>query len=425
MSLNASASPVLDTAPPTASNARRPIAARPSQAGSLPRSARIVLALLERIQHGQLTLATPDGQTRQFGQGGPHALLQINDWRVCQAVLRKGDIGFAQSWIEGDWQTDHLARLLELFARNRDGIERALYGSLLGGILYRIRHWLRRNHRAGSRRNIHAHYDLGNAFYSQWLDPSMSYSGALFDGDPHRSLEAAQIAKYERILDLLGLPQGAHILEIGCGWGAFAECAARRGLHVTGLTLSTEQKAGAETRLRAAGLDHQVCVALRDYRDEHGRYDAVVSIEMFEAVGEAYWPTYFQSLARQLKPGARALMHTTVIANHLFARYRRSTDFIQQYIFPGGMLPSCDAFENGARAAGLTVTHRGSMGVDYARTLQLWRAQFLAAWPHIAPLGFDTRFARTWEFYLAYCEAGFASGNTDLMYYMLELPHSA
>jgi cyclopropane-fatty-acyl-phospholipid synthase len=411
--LNPAAGPLLDAEPRDAHR---------TPAESMPASAHAVLALLHRLQVGRLTFVTPAGRALQFGAGEPHATMRLNNWNVCSASLSKGDIGFAESWIAGDWDSDSLPELLSLLVANREVIDRALYGHWWGGALYRLRHLFNRNSRRGSRRNIHAHYDLGNPFYEVWLDPSMTYSSALFTGDPARTLQDAQTAKYRRILDQLALPAGSRVLEIGCGWGGFAELAARDGLQVTGLTLSTEQHAWATRRLADAGLADRARFLLQDYRDERGRYDAVVSIEMFEAVGESYWTGYFDTVRRSLVPGGRAVIQTITIDDTLFDRYRKSTDFIQQYIFPGGMLPSPSAFEAGAKRAGLSVGDAFRFGTDYARTLRLWRDAFMAQLPRITAQGFDARFARTWEFYLAYCEAGFDQRSTDVVQFTLRAP---
>jgi len=384
-----------------------------------PAAARAILSLLERLQVGRLLVITPAGASLSFGHGEPHASIRLANWRVFGASLSRGDIGFAESWISGDWQTDSLPALLKVLVANREVIERAIYGHWWGQALYRIKHLLNRNSKAGSRRNIHAHYDLGNPFYAVWLDPSMTYSSALFGNEPARSLQDAQTAKYRRILDQLALPPGARVLEIGCGWGGFAELAARDGLHVTGLTLSTEQHAWATQRLADAGLAGQARFLLQDYRDEKGQFDAIVSIEMFEAVGEHYWPSYFETLRRCLRPGGRAVVQTITIDDSLFERYRRGTDFIQQYIFPGGMLPSPEVFSRQARSVGLAVDDAFGFGLDYARTLAIWRDSFLESLPQITAQGFDSRFARTWEFYLAYCEAGFAQRSTDVVQFTL------
>lgn len=390
---------------------------------SMPPAARLMLAALARIRHGMLHLHMPDGTATRFGdsqpgQPGQPVTLRLANWEVCGAVLRSGDIGLAESFIAGHWSTDNLPGLVELLARNRSELEALVYGSWWGGLLYRMRHLLRRNSRSGSKKNIHAHYDLGNAFYSRWLDPSMTYSSALFAGAA-LTLKQAQDAKYARILDELQLAEGGTVLEIGCGWGGFAEIAAQSGLRVTGLTLSREQLAYAEHRLATAGLAQRAELRLCDYRDCAGQYDAIASIEMFEAVGQQYWPDYFACVARNLKPGGRACVQTITIADELFERYSQGTDFIQQYIFPGGMLPSAAEFRRHAAQHGLRVVEALHFGRDYAETLRQWRVAFLRERDHIAPLGFDTRFMLTWEFYLAYCEGAFNAGNTDVVQFTL------
>jgi cyclopropane-fatty-acyl-phospholipid synthase len=403
-----------------------------ADAARAPRAARFVLSMLDRLAHGELSLRLPDGSVRRFGAGTPRAAIRLENWRVFEATLARGDVGFAEAWIDGSWQTDDLAGLLSLLVANRDALDRAVYGGWLGRIAGHLRHLLNRNSRAGSRRNIHAHYDLGNDFYRLWLDPSMTYSSAIFDdGEPASEAEAAgdgeadplraaQHAKYDRILDRLGLEPGASVLEIGCGWGGFAERALARGLRPTGLTISTEQHAWARKRLAGPGGEPQAEIVLRDYRDERGRYDGIASIEMFEAVGEAYWPAYFETLERCLKPGGRAVVQTITIDDALFERYRRGTDFIQQYVFPGGMLPSPSRFRALAGEHGLAVTDAFAFGLDYARTLRIWRERFMARLPEVRARGFDERFVRTWEFYLAYCEAAFAHGNTDVVQFTME-----
>ena len=391
-----------------------------------PADARLALGLLERMRQGRLEVTFPDGQRAYFGdlRSTEHADLTLKNWNVVRAALTRGDIGFSESYIAGDWSTHDLVRLLVFFVANRDAADRAIYGSFIGRIAHRIRHLLNRNTRTQAKKNIHAHYDLGNDFYALWLDRTMTYSSALFArrAGPHdvagsEELEQGQHAKYARVLDELQLAPGAHLLEIGCGWGGLAEAAARRGLTVSGLTLSTEQLAWGRQRLANAGLPGEL--HLRDYRDESGQYDGIASIEMFEAVGEAYWPSYFEILKRCLKPGGRACLQTIVIADRLFDRYRAGTDFIQQYIFPGGMLPSPAAFRAQAHAAGLEVINECRFGHDYARTLATWRASFHASLDQVRALGFDDRFVRIWDFYLAYCEAAFARENTDVIQYTL------
>ena len=384
----------------------------------MPATGRMIVRLLEKLQHGALRLRTPDGSILLFGDGSHPVTLDLHNWRLCSAVLRSGDIGFAETFIAGDWRTDNLPGLIELMIRNRAQIESLIYGNWWGNLVYKVRHLLNRNSRAGSKKNIHAHYDIGNAFYQLWLDPSMTYSSALFSEGA--SLEQAQDAKYRRIASQLQLQPGQRVLEIGCGWGGFAETAARdNGAHVTGLTLSTEQLAYARQRLQDAGLAQQADLQLCDYRDSHGQYDAIASIEMFEAVGQSYWSGYFACVARNLKRGGRACIQTIVIADALFERYSKSTDFIQQYIFPGGMLPSPAEFRRAAEAHGLRVEDAFSFGIDYAETLRLWRASFLAQRAALEKQGFDGRVLLTWEFYLAYCEAAFQAHNTDVMQFTL------
>ena len=377
-------------------------------------SAALVLRALERLERGRLEVALPGGQRRAFGEGNARADLEVRNREAFTRILRAGDIGFAEGYLDGDWTTSDLTRLLTLLAANREPLERPLYGSFLGRLAHRLLHLARANTRTGSRRNIAAHYDLGNEFYALWLDPTMTYSSALYQGDGARSLEQAQHAKLSRALERLELASGARLLEIGCGWGSFAELAAAHGHHVTGLTLSAEQLAHARRRLGA-----HAAIELRDYRDERGRYDAVVSIEMIEAVGERWWPAYFAKIAEVLPAGGRALVQAIMIDDALFERYRAGSDFIQKYIFPGGMLPSPARFEFEAAAAGLRVVEVHRFGADYARTLAAWRGRFLARWEEARALGFDERFRRLWEFYLAYCEAGFASGSTDVVQYLL------
>jgi cyclopropane-fatty-acyl-phospholipid synthase len=391
---------------------------------SAPAAARAVFSLLGRLSVGQLDVQWPDGTMQRFGssdRGGPHGAIRLLNWNVCGAALRSGDIGFAESFIAGDWHTPDLTALLRVFVANRGAIEDVFYGSWWGALLYRVKHLLNRNSRRGSKKNIHAHYDLGNAFYELWLDETMNYSSAWFDGDRTRALPQAQRAKVRRALDECGLQPGQRLLEIGCGWGAVAEAAAReRGAQVVGVTLSSEQLAWARERMAAAGVAERADLRLQDYRDiADSPFDAVVSIEMFEAVGREYWPGFFATLRDKLKPGGRACIQTITIRDDLFERYVAGTDFIQQYIFPGGLLPSPSEFRKAARAAGLDVVNEIAFGADYAETLRRWRERFLSEEARVRRTGFDTRFVRTWEFYLAYCEAAFAEGNTDVMQFTL------
>ena len=387
-----------------------------------PAAARTVFKLLQQLRHGSLTIELPDGSVQTVGDGqGPHISIHMRNWNAFGAALKSGDIGFAESYIAGDWTTPDLAPLLGLLLANRKALDDVIHGSWAGRLLYRLRHLLNRNTKSNSRKNIHAHYDLGNAFYSLWLDGTMNYSSALFEDGLDQDMQQAQHAKVRRALRMAGVQRGDRVLEIGCGWGALAEKATVEfGAQVTGVTLSTEQLAWAQKRLAALGVDTQADLRLQDYRDIHdGPYDAVCSIEMLEAVGREYWPTYFQSVARLLKPGGRACIQTIVIQDALFERYIRSTDFIQQYIFPGGCLPCPAEVRRQAQAAGLQVVDELAFGRDYAETCRRWRADFLAQREKVLALGFDERFIRIWEFYLAYCEAGFDAGDIDVVQYTL------
>lgn len=414
-------------------------AVKPAWPAQAPLAARSVFRLLEQLAQGQLDVHWPDGQVSHFpGKSGdafaqPRATLHLHNWRVFERTLKAGDIGFAESYIDGDWSTPDLTQLLSLLIVNRDHLDQVVYGSWWGSLLYRLRHLLHRNSRTGSARNIHAHYDLGNDFYRMWLDPSMNYSSAWFEGREAQAragadLKAAQQAKMRRALDEADVGPGSRVLEIGCGWGAIAETAAgERQAHVTGVTLSREQLDWAQHRMDAAGLSHLADLRYQDYRDlvaqhEHAPFDAIVSIEMFEAVGREYWASYFDTVKRCLKPGGKACIQTITIRDDLFERYARSTDFIQQYIFPGGMLPSPSQFEAMARKAGLIVEQRLAFGPDYAETLRRWRDAFLHREAEVSRLGFDNRFVRIWTFYLAYCEAAFEHGNTDVMQFTLRRP---
>ena len=393
----------------------------------MPLAARRVLPLLQKLQHGRLHLRLPDGSESVYGHSDqPSASLVVHDWGVFAAAMRSGDIGFAESFIAGEWETPDLCALLRVFIANRNALENVIYGHWWGQLAHRLRHWLNRNTRSNSRKNIHAHYDLGNAFYSLWLDPTMNYSSAWFDGNPMLPMDQAQDAKVRRALRMVNLTPGHNqrLLEIGCGWGALAEMATREwGVDFTGVTLSDQQLAHAQKRLTDQGLGAQAQFRLQDYRDiSDPAFDAICSIEMIEAVGQAFWPTYFETVARLLKPGGRACIQSIVIADSYFDRYVRGTDFIQQYIFPGGCLPSPSAFRQQAQAAGLRVVDEFAFGLDYAHTLRLWRERFMQVKPQVLALGFDERFVRIWQFYLAYCEAAFMEANTDVVQYTLIKP---
>jgi cyclopropane-fatty-acyl-phospholipid synthase len=402
-------------------SAPQPAASTAPPAQSPPPAARMLFALLGRLAHGAVRLTGPDGSVHHFGPGGDagRVELRLRDWRVAREVLSGGDVAFAEAYMDGRWETPDLTALLSVLARNQRALERAFYGQAWQRALFRLRHWLNANTRRQAKRNIVAHYDLGNDFYGLWLDPTMTYSSALFGADRTAPLAAAQQAKYRRILAELALPAGAHILEIGCGWGGFAETAARAGYRVTGLSLSEAQTAYARERLVRAGLADRVEFRVQDYRDLAGRFDGVASIEMFEAVGERWWPAYFRAVRSALAPGARACIQTITIADERFERYRTQSDFIQQYIFPGGMLASPARFAAAAEGAGLVPVRAHTFGGDYAETLTRWLAAFDARADAVRAQGFGERFIRCWRFYLAYCAAGFASGSTDVGHYTL------
>ncbi len=393
--------------------------------GDAPGAARSALKMLLRLKHGTLTVQLPDGSLQRFGSGlAPNASLHLHNWNPCGAALRSGDIGFAESYMAGDWTTPHLTDLLQVFILNRKEVEDAIYGSWLGRLAYRIKHLLNRNTRANSQKNIHAHYDLGNAFYALWLDDTMNYSSAIFES-PTSTMREGQHAKVRRALSMARVRPGDRVLEIGCGWGALAEMASTEfQASIVGVTLSTEQLDWARARMEGVGAAKQADLRLQDYRDigkttADAPFDAICSIEMVEAVGREYWPEYFQTVNRLLKPGGHACIQSIVIADALYERYIASTDFIQQYIFPGGCLPCPREFRAQADATGFDVIDEFSFGQDYARTLRIWRERFLARESRVLQLGFDRRFMRLWEFYLAYCEAAFAQDNTSVMQFTL------
>ncbi|MCG8444716.1 MAG: cyclopropane-fatty-acyl-phospholipid synthase family protein [Hyphomicrobiales bacterium] len=352
----------------------------------------------------------------QGRKDGREAEMVIHDFNMAKRVLGRGQVGIAESYIAGEWSSPDLTQFLQLFCENWRIISTFVRDKPIARALMRVRHWLNRNTRRGSRRNILAHYDLGNDFYGLWLDPSMTYSSAMFGEGSEPDLTEAQMRKYQALSERLSLSDQDDVVEIGCGWGGFAEFAAKEiGCHVTGITISEEQHAYASKRIAAAGLNEKVEIRLQDYRDLDGRFDKIASIEMFEAVGEEYWPTYFSKLENCLKLGGRAGLQVITIQDSMFGTYRMfNPDFIQRYIFPGGMLPCPSVLQDVSENAGLKITDEHIFGLDYARTLARWRNSFFAAWPEITKLGFDERFRRIWEYYLCYCEAGFRSGNVDV-----------
>jgi cyclopropane-fatty-acyl-phospholipid synthase len=384
----------------------------------------IVSKALKSIEGGTVQLFLPDQTSQIFGDNTNNSEkidLQINDWKVFKLVLSRGDIGFAEGYMQGLWTTNNLEGVLRLALKNRTRLSSLIYGSWWGSISYKIKHLLHRNTRSGSKKNIHAHYDLGNEFYSLWLDPSMMYSSALFGDQPHANLSQAQEQKCARILDQLKLVSRDKILEIGCGWGSFIQRAINNQLNIIGLTISEEQKKYIDQKFKSDSIE----IKLQDYRDANDLVDGIVSIEMFEAVGESYWPSYFETVARCLKNGKRAVIQTIVIQDDLFEKYRHETDFIQQYVFPGGMLPSKSIFKVHAEKSGLNVLDEFSFGEDYAKTLRIWGDAFNAKLEQIRHLGFKDEFIRLWNFYLMYCAAGFAEKSIDVIQFTLEKPQHA
>lgn len=373
--------------------------------------------LSSALECGSLSIELPGGDTFQ-AQGessGPNAEIHVNRTRAARRALFGGSLGVADSYIDGDWDSDDLTAVIELCAQNIDSFNREVEPkhSIIRA-LSRLRHRRRANTRTGSRRNIAAHYDLGNAFYAQWLDPSMTYSSACFEGEDE-PLTTAQVRKFDNLAQMLELQPDDHLLEVGCGWGAFAiHAAATYGCRVTALTVSPAQAEWARQKVAEAGLSDRVEIRLQDYRDVPGTFDKIASIEMFEAVGEQYWPVFFQTLAQRLRAGGLAALQVITIEDKRFDEYRKNPDFIQMRVFPGGMLPSPEIFTRSAAAVGLTLDRSNLFGQDYAETLRRWRETFEAKWPDIAPMGFDERFRRLWRFYLCYCEAGFRAGTISV-----------
>jgi cyclopropane-fatty-acyl-phospholipid synthase len=375
-----------------------------------------LLYLLERASVGRIEVTLPGGDRHTFEgpEPGPAAVVELRDEVVARRLLVGGDVAFAEAYMAGDWESPDPAAVVEYAARNAEAIDRHLGETVWGGLLRRALHVLRTNTRIGSKRNIAYHYDLGNEFYRLWLDPTMTYSSALFERED-ASLEEAQRAKYRRLAGMLDLADGQSVLEIGCGWGGFAVTAAgERGCRVTGLTLSERQRAYAMRRAEEAGLADRIDIRLEDYRDTQGRFDRIASIEMFEAVGERYWPVFFERVRDRLTQGGLAAMQVITIAEDRFEAYRRRPDFIQRYIFPGGMLPTLTHLKSLAASAGLDWRDDHGFGPHYARTLRLWHQRFADAWPEVRRLGFDERFKRMWQYYLAYCEGGFRAGSIDV-----------
>jgi cyclopropane-fatty-acyl-phospholipid synthase len=383
---------------------------------ALPRYFAAAFEQARAVRHGRLDVRLPDGRAFRLEgqQPGPVAAIDVHDPDLFARIIREGDLGFADAYLEGRWSTPDLMALMDFMHHDNDAIYDGFPGLRLVRAYERFRFWLQRNHKAQARKNIAHHYDLGNDFYALWLDDTMTYSSALFETG-QESLEKAQLAKYAAMVDQMGVAPGDHVLEIGCGWGGFAEyAAAERGLKVTGLTISEAQRDFAVERIRRAGLADRVEIKLQDYRDERGRYDGIASIEMFEAVGERYWPVYFRTLRERLYPGRQAVLQVITVQDSRWETYRKGVDFIQKYIFPGGMLPAPKVLRAEVERAGLSLQRSFEFGQSYATTLKRWHDSFHARWGEVAALGFDARFKRMWEFYLCSCAATFSSGICDV-----------
>lgn len=391
---------------------------------NLPRYFSRVFEAAKAMRNGVLIFKLQDGRVfRAKGENpGPVAELHIHHPDVFSRLIREGDLGFCDAYLDEWWSTPDLMAFMDLIHADNDDLYDGFPGMIFVRGYEKMRFWLQRNTKRQAKKNISYHYDLGNDFYSEWLDDTMTYSSAKFETG-QESLEKAQIAKYASMVDLMGVKPGDHVLEIGCGWGGFAEYAAKeRGLRVTGLTISKEQLKYAQERMERAGIADMVELKLQDYRDETGLYDGIASIEMFEAVGEKYWPTYFNTVRERLKPGKQATLQIITIQDKRFEIYRKGVDFIQKYIFPGGMLPSPTALRQEVRKAGLNVVDSIEFGESYSQTLRRWHDVFNDRWDRIIDMGFDDRFRRMWNFYLCSCAATFHSGNCDVTQITIQRP---
>jgi len=382
----------------------------------LPRYFAQVFAMAQELNNGRIDVVLPDGRHfRAEGRNpGPVAEMIVKSDDLFARLLREGDLGFSDAYLDGEWDTPDLQAFMDLVHADNTHMYDGFPGMGLVRAYERLRFWLQRNHKTQARKNISYHYDLGNDFYRLWLDETMTYSSAIFETG-QESTEKAQIAKYRSMVDEMGAQPGDHVLEIGCGWGGFAEYAAKeRGLKVTGLTISEEQFKFAQERIAKAGLSEQVTFKLQDYRDERGTYDGIASIEMFEAVGERYWPTYFATVRDRLKPGKQATLQIITVQDDRWEAYRRGVDFIQKYIFPGGMLPAPKILRAEVARAGLDVVNSKEFGPSYDLTLRRWHESFNAHWDQVAGMGFDERFRRMWNFYLTSCASAFRFGICDV-----------
>ncbi|MGR3491034.1 MAG: class I SAM-dependent methyltransferase [Shimia sp.] len=391
---------------------------------NLPRYFKQVFDIARRMNRGRLDIILPDGRRfRADAPGaGPVVEIEVHDDGVFARLIREGHLGFCDSYLDGQWSTPDLQSFMDLIHDDNLALFEGFSGQKLVRLYERFRFWLQRNTREQAKKNISYHYDLGNDFYALWLDDTMTYSSAIFETG-QESLEAAQIAKYKSMVDQMGAQPGDHVLEIGCGWGGFAEYAAgQRGLRVTCLTISKEQYKYAVERIKRAGLDHLVDFKLQDYRDEKGTYDGIASIEMFEAVGEKYWPDYFNTVRERLKPGKSATLQIITIRDDRWEVYRKGVDFIQKYIFPGGMLPSPSVLRQQVERAGLSTLRSIEFGESYSQTLRRWHDVFNEKWDQVAAMGFDERFKRMWNFYLTSCASTFHYDNCDVTQITIQKP---
>ena len=392
---------------------------------NLPRYFATAFAVTKKGQNGRIDFVLDDGRTfRAEGPcPGPVCEIQIHNFGIFERLLREGQLGFCDAYLEGQWSTPDLQAFMDYIHADNDEVFDSFPGQKLVQFYERLRFWMQGNSKGQARKNISYHYDLGNDFYGLWLDKTMTYSSAIFETG-QESLEDAQTAKYASMVDQMGVKSGDHVLEIGCGWGGFAEYAAKeRGLSVTCLTISKEQIKYAQDRINAAGLQDLVTFKLQDYRDETGVYDGIASIEMFEAVGEKYWPSYFQTVHDRLKPGAQATLQIITVRDDRFEIYRKSVDFIQKYIFPGGMLPSPLVLSKQAEEAGLKVVKSIEFGESYSETLRRWHDTFNDKWDQVLAMGFDDRFRRMWNFYLTSCASTFHYGNCDVTQITISKPN--
>ncbi|MEJ6398856.1 cyclopropane-fatty-acyl-phospholipid synthase family protein [Yoonia sp. 208BN28-4] len=393
---------------------------------NLPRYFAAIFDVIKTMNRGRVDIVLPDGRhfRAEGDQSGHVAEIHIHNDDLFARTIRDGDMGFCEGYLDGWWSTPDLMAFMDMIHDDSaEGIYDGFPGQFFVRAYERMRFWMQSNSKKQARKNISYHYDLGNEFYGLWLDDTMTYSSAKFDAG-QESLEAAQRLKYKSMVDEMGAQPGDHVLEIGCGWGGFAEyAAAERGLKVTGLTISEEQYNYAVERIEKAGLSDKVTFKLQDYRDETGSYDGIASIEMFEAVGEQYWPIYFETVRNRLKPGKNATLQIITVADRRWDVYKRGPDFIQKYIFPGGMLPSPKILRQVAEKGGLTVAKSIEFGEGYSITLRRWHETFNDKWDQVAALGFDERFKRMWNFYLTSCAATFHSGNCDVTQITLTKGH--